>query len=143
MRDLFCRFPGCEVSAARCDIDHVRAWPFGPTHPSNLNCKCRHHHLMKTFYAGIGGWHETQHPDATVTFVSPSGKASTTHPGSRIFFPHWDVTTAQLDLPPPRTDLPPLNRGLMMPVRRRTRIADEAARIKTERARNERDIPPF
>ena len=47
MRDLFCRFPGCDVPAERCDIDHARPWPFGPTHASNLTCKCRHHHLMK------------------------------------------------------------------------------------------------
>jgi hypothetical protein len=49
-RDLFCRFPGCPVTADRCDLDHVRPWPWGPTHASNLNCKCRPHHLMKTFW---------------------------------------------------------------------------------------------
>ena len=27
MRDLFCRFPGCDVPADRCDIDHARPWP--------------------------------------------------------------------------------------------------------------------
>jgi hypothetical protein len=48
MRDLFCRFPGCPVSADRCDIDHVRPWPWGPTHPSNLNCKCRKQYKNKT-----------------------------------------------------------------------------------------------
>ena len=31
----------------------------------------------------------------------------------------------------------------MMPRRKRTRAADIAARIKTERALNETDIPPF
>ncbi|MGE4028422.1 DUF222 domain-containing protein [Mycolicibacterium sp.] len=46
-RDMFCRFPGCDVPAARCDIDHVIPWPYGPTHPSNLNCTCRTHHLGK------------------------------------------------------------------------------------------------
>jgi hypothetical protein len=143
MRDLWCRFPGCTVPAERCDIDHVRPWPLGPTHASNLNCKCRHNHLMKTFYPGIGGWSETQLPDATVIWTSPTGKTYTTHPGSRIFFPHWDITTAQLDLPPPNDHPPPPHRGLMMPRRQRTRAADEATRIKAERAHNERDIPPF
>ncbi len=45
MRDLFCRFPGCTVAADRCDLDHARPWPWGPTHASNLNCKCRKHHI--------------------------------------------------------------------------------------------------
>ena len=65
MRDLFCRFPGCDVPADRCDIDHARPWPWGPTHASNLNCKCRQHHLMKTFWTGIGGWSDQQLPDGT------------------------------------------------------------------------------
>jgi hypothetical protein len=50
-RDLCCRFPGCEVPAEFCDLDHSIPWASGgPTHPSNLNCKCRAHHLLKTFW---------------------------------------------------------------------------------------------
>ena len=142
-RDLFCRFPGCDVPADRCDIDHARPWPIGPTHASNLNCKCRQHHLMKTFWTGIGGWRDVQLPDATVIWSAPTGKTYTTKPGSRLFFPHWNTTTAEL---PPTTGPPPAttgDRGQMMPRRHRTRAADVAARIKTERALNETDIPPF
>jgi hypothetical protein len=40
-RDLTCRFPGCDRPAEFCDVDHTVAWPFGPTHPSNLKCLCR------------------------------------------------------------------------------------------------------
>ena len=144
MRDLFCRFPGCDVPADRCDIDHARPWPLGPTHASNLNCKCRKHHLMKTFWTGIGGWKDIQLPDGSLIWTSPSGRTYTTKPGSRIFFPTWIVTTAEL--PPPQTDQPPVtprDRGLMMPRRQRSRAADQAARIKAERALNELDIPPF
>ncbi len=142
MRDMFCRFPGCNVAADYCDIDHARPWPWGPTHPSNLNCKCRKHHLMKTFWTGIGGWADIQLPDGTLIWTSPSGRTYTTHPGSRIFFPSWDVTTA--DLPPPTTNPPTArDRGLMMPRRKRTRTADQTARIKAERALNQLDIPPF
>ncbi len=144
MRDLFCRFPGCDVAAEFCDIDHVRPWPWGPTHASNLSCKCRHHHLMTTFWTGIGGWGDIQLPDGTLVWTSPSGKKYTTHPGSRIFFPNWDVTTAAL--PPPPEDLPPstpADRGLMMPRRKRTRTAEDAARIKAERALNQSDTAPF
>jgi hypothetical protein len=39
-------------------------------------------------------------PDGTLIWTSPSGKKYTTHPGSRIFFPDWDVTTAALPHPP-------------------------------------------
>lgn len=131
MRDLHCRAPGCNMPADRGDIDHTIPYPFGTTHASNLKCLCRKHHLMKTF----GGWDDTQLPDGTVIWTSPSGRKYTTQPGSRIFFPTWDTTTA--DLPPP-AGLPPTthDRGVMMPLRRRSRAADHAARIKAERARN-------
>jgi hypothetical protein len=143
MRDLFCRFPGCDVPADRCDLDHARPWPYGPTHASNLNCKCRLHHLMKTFWIGVGGWSDQQRPDGTVIWTAPSGATFTTQPGSRLLFPAWNVTTAEL--PAPETKPPPDGqyRGLMMPRRKRTRAADIAAAIQAERALNERDIPPF
>lgn len=90
---------------------------------------------MKTFYTGDGGWGDVQLPDATVIWTSPSGRKYTTKPGSRLFFPNWDTTTA--DLPPPSTIAPmTAMRGAMMPKRRRTRAADEAARIRAERAAN-------
>ena len=94
MRDLFCRFVGCDVPADRCDIDHTIPYPIGPTHASNLKCLCRKNHLMKTF----DGWQDVQLPDGTVIWVSPSGRKYTTKPGSRLFFETWDTTTA--DLPP-------------------------------------------
>ncbi|HKV17400.1 MAG TPA: HNH endonuclease signature motif containing protein, partial [Mycobacterium sp.] len=131
------------VPADRCDIDHVTPWPYGLTHASNLNCKCRGHHLLKTFWTGVGGWADQQLPDGTVVWTAPSGKTYTTQPGCRLFFPDWDVTTAEL--PPPEAIPPPqaARRGLMMPLRKRSRAADLAAAIKAERALNQRDIPPF
>ncbi|MDR3661295.1 MAG: DUF222 domain-containing protein [Mycobacterium sp.] len=45
-RDLTCRFPDCDRPAERCDIDHTIPYPAGPTHPSNLKCLCRFHHLL-------------------------------------------------------------------------------------------------
>ncbi|MEH0147180.1 HNH endonuclease signature motif containing protein [Corynebacterium sp. Q4381] len=48
-RDGFCIFPGCEVEAERCQLDH--RIPFddgGETAPSNLFCLCQKHHNMKT-----------------------------------------------------------------------------------------------
>ncbi len=135
-RDLFCRAPGCDVPADRCDIDHTIPYPIGPTHASNLKCLCRKNHLMKTF----DGWHDVQLPDGTVIWTSPSGRRYTTKPGSRLFFENWDTTTA--DLPPPPL-LRPTDavRDLMMPKRRRTRAAENCARIKAERARNATPAP--
>ncbi|MCK0175693.1 HNH endonuclease signature motif containing protein [Mycolicibacterium sp. F2034L] len=130
-RDLFCRFPGCDVPAARCDIDHVVPWPYGPTHASNLHCKCRTHHLGKTFW---DGWSNQQHPDGTIIWTTPAGKRYTTTPGSRLFFPHWNTTTAQL--PPLAKPPPDPGRTAKMPKRRRTRAAENTARIKAQRAHN-------
>ncbi|KWX67842.1 HNH endonuclease signature motif containing protein [Mycobacterium sp. NAZ190054] len=133
-RDLFCRFPGCDVPAERCDIDHVVPYPYGPTHASNMNCKCRSHHLMKTFWGGPNGWRDEQLPDGTVIWTTPAGQTYTTTPGSRLFFPAWNTTTAEL---PPMTQPPPgSGRDVQMPRRRRTRAADRAARIKAERDDN-------
>ena len=72
----------------------------------------------------------------------PVAATYTTHPGSRLFYPSWNVTTAEL----PPTSKPPPDaeyHGLMMPRRKRTRAADLAAAIKAERELNRRDIPPF
>ncbi|OBF42266.1 hypothetical protein A5724_00630 [Mycobacterium sp. ACS1612] len=136
MRDLYCRAPGCDVPADRCDIDHTIPHPIGPTHASNLKCLCRTNHLMKTF----GGWRDIQLPDGTVIWISPSGRKYITKPGSRLFFETWDITTA--DLPPPSIVVPNTgDRGLMMPRRRRTRAAEYAAWVKAERARNQASAP--
>ncbi|MCV7129714.1 HNH endonuclease signature motif containing protein, partial [Mycolicibacterium vanbaalenii] len=130
-RDLFCRYPGCDVPAEHCDLDHVVPYPYGPTHPSNLNCKRRTHHLGKTF---AEGWQEQQLPDGTVLWTTPAGQRCTTVPGSWLFFPGWDTTTAEL---PPMAQPPPdPDRLAKMPKRRRTRAADQAARIKVEREHN-------
>ncbi len=142
LRDMFCRFPGCDVPADRSDIDHARPWPLGPTHASNLNCKCRKHHLMKTFWTGVGGWKDIQLPD---------GPSSGPHPAARPTPPSPAAACSSLPgtSPPPtyhhpRLDVPPAgDRGLMMPRRQRTRAADQAARIKAERELNRLDIPPF
>jgi hypothetical protein len=157
-RDLWCRFPGCEVAAEFCDIDHSIPWIRGGlTHPSNLNCKCRAHHLLKTFWCGDGGWAEQQHPDGSIVFTSPSGRRYTTTPGGALFFPQLATPTETLTaetLPPetftaavrPTDDSPP-GRTLMMPTRQRTRAAERAARIAWERGLNEArwaaDPPPF
>jgi hypothetical protein len=46
-RDRTCRYPGCAVPAARCDLDHVVPFPHGPTAAANLVPLCRRHHRFK------------------------------------------------------------------------------------------------
>lgn len=135
-RDLTCRFPGCDAPAEQCDIDHAIAYPAGPTHPSNLRCLCRKHHLLRTFWTGADGWADRQSPDGSIVWTAPTGRTYVTHPGSRFFLPAWNVTTAELCLPTPSAS-PPENRSLMMPRRQRTRAADRAQRIKNRRAQHD------
>lgn len=138
LRDLTCRFPGCDQPAEVCDIDHTVAFPLGPTHPSNLKLLCRHHHLLKTFYTGLGGWADCQLPDGTVKWTAPTGHTYTTKPGGALFFPALGTPTGELVLP--ASTPPHEKRGLMMPTRRRTRAAERATRIAHERAINEARI---
>ena len=135
-RDLTCRFPGCDAPAEVCDIDHAIAYPLGATHPSNLRCLCRKHHLLRTFWTGEDGWHDRQLPDGTIIWTAPTGRTYTTQPGARMYFAEWDTTTAAL--PPVHCSASvPAGRSLLMPRRRRTRAADRAQRIKNRRAQND------
>ncbi len=135
-RDLTCRFPGCDAPAEDCDIDHGVAYPAGPTHPSNLRCLCRKHHLLRTFWNGKDGWRDTQSPDGTIVWTAPTGHTYVTHPGARLYFPGFEVTTGPL-APVEAGALTSADRSLRMPRRRRTREADRAQRIKSRRTKND------
>jgi hypothetical protein len=129
-RDLMCRFPNCDVPAAFCDLDHVVPHgDGGPTHGSTLNAKCRHHHLMKTFRPG---WSDVQYPDGTVVWTTPSGRKYTTKPGSSLFFPAVNTTTAPIATGTARPNSP--DKLQMMPKRKRSRAKERAYRINAERA---------
>ena len=145
-RDLTCRFPGCSHPAQKCDYDHTVPWPQGRTHPSDLKAYCRHHHLLKTFWGGPGGWNDVQYPDGTIEFTSPSGRRYTTTPLGPSFFPRLATPTGDHQ---PRGAPPPDSpaKTWAMPRRRRSRAADKAARIAQERAVNRAIMnahaPPF
>jgi hypothetical protein len=132
-RDITCRFPGCRVPAERCDIDHVVPYPMGPTHPSNLVCLCRKHHLLKTFW--VDDWALSLASDGTAIWTSPTGKRYITHPGCRCLFPAWNTDTGQLPTPP-ELAAARSGCGLAMPARTQTRVEQRAQRIKAERAQN-------
>lgn len=144
-RDLTCRFPNCDRHAEVCDIDHTIPYPAGPTHPSNLKCLCRKHHLLKTFWTA---WRDVQLPDGTVIWTSPTGQTYTTRPGSRLLFPALCAPTGDF-ITVSTVDPPSSDRFLKMPKRQRTREQDRAQRIDAERALNDAHVaernqpPPF
>ncbi|ORV65263.1 hypothetical protein AWC03_02620 [Mycobacterium europaeum] len=132
-RDLTCRAPGCDRPAADCDIDHTIPYAEGGlTHPSNLKCLCRQHHLLKTFW----GWHDEQLPDGTVIWRLPDGHSYVTTPGSALLFPGLCAPTGDVPAPTPRERSG--ERTARMPRRTRTRAQHRARRIATERHRNRR-----
>ncbi|MFO6504699.1 HNH endonuclease signature motif containing protein [Corynebacterium freneyi] len=95
-RDGQCRFPGCDVPAHRCQIDHVV--DYDPTHATNgdgdgdgsgdgdgggggggyglgvtatwnLQCLCQRHHNLKT----SRHWRAVMHADGSVTWIDHAG----------------------------------------------------------------------
>ncbi len=133
-RDLTCRWPGCDVPATRCDLDHTTPYAEGgPTHAGNIKCYCRTHHLLKTFW----GWTEQQLADGTLILTSPAGDTHVTTPGSALLFP--SLCHAVGGMPAPETPTPDdycADRAAMMPRRRRTRAQDRAHRVTAERCHN-------
>ncbi len=75
-RDQHCRFPGCSMPAANCELDHVVAWPLGETSPADLHCLCKHHHRAKH----ETGWRVSMTPDGVCSWTSPSGRTYRTRP---------------------------------------------------------------
>ncbi|GAB3098472.1 DUF222 domain-containing protein [Isoptericola nanjingensis] len=101
-RDVTCTFPGCRVSAASSDLDHVD--PYDPasdaaqTHGDNLHVLCRTHHRAKT----VGGWQVVRHPDGgRTTWVAPTGHRFARDP----------VSQDPRVVARPRPERPPRDRG--------------------------------
>ena len=134
-RDLTCRFPGCDVPAWCCELDHtIPHAQGGKTHAANIKCYCKLHHLLKTFWS----WHEQQLADGTLILTSPGGNTHVTTPGSALLFP--SLCYAVGGIPTPQTDPPPedycTNRAARMPKRHRTRTKARQYRVATERRAN-------
>ena len=76
LRDGHCVFPGCQVDARSCDLDHIDPYidpgeggPPGQTRPDNLACLCRRHHRAKT----LGRWRYTRTPNGSYLWRGPYG----------------------------------------------------------------------
>jgi len=78
-RDRHCRFPGCDLPAAGCEVHHIQHRKDGGRHAlTNLALLCRFHHLIAIHR---WGWQFTLHPDGTTTATSPDGsKTLHSHP---------------------------------------------------------------
>ena len=71
-----CTSYDCARAAYRCDLDHDRPWPRGPTAAHNLCPRCRRHHELKT----RGLLHTRLHRDGSVTTTTLLGLRVTTRP---------------------------------------------------------------
>jgi len=131
-RDLTCRWPGCDAPAERCDFDHTVPYPQVPTHACGGKLYCRIHHLIKTFYTGIGGWTDQQMPGGTIILTAPTGHTYTTEPHGASMFPTLAQPTGELEIQP-ALDPPDTDRSAMMPRRKQTREQDRRDRINAER----------
>jgi hypothetical protein len=77
VRDMGCRFPGCDARVAHLDGHHItRFGPDGPTALTNLVALCSGHHGI----VHRDGWTTTAHDDGTVTFHRPDGTTLTSPP---------------------------------------------------------------
>lgn len=70
LRDRYCCGPGC--ASTRCERDHLKPYPQGPTSAANLALESpRCHH------AKHAGWTLVKHPDGSSTWTSPLGRTYT------------------------------------------------------------------
>ncbi len=87
-RDRHCRFPGCPHERF-VQAHHVRPWkPGGQTDLDNLALLCRAHHTLMH----STGWTMSGDANAELTFHSPEGRVSTSHP-SPLWGPIGTVRT--------------------------------------------------
>ncbi|MFD3446979.1 DUF222 domain-containing protein [Microbacteriaceae bacterium 4G12] len=84
VRDETCRFPGCNRSAGRADVDHVTDWQYGGgTDYGNLVHLCRSHHRVKHHT----GWSSRSAGGGRVRWLAPSGREYETEPATHIATP--------------------------------------------------------
>ena len=88
-RDGRCRFPVCNRSPKRTEIDHTFDWEYGgKTRPDNLECLCKGDHLLKH----QTDWTVRQKAPGILEWTSPLGRVITD-------FPDADIPGSTLDAP--------------------------------------------
>jgi hypothetical protein len=80
LRDLGCRFPGCDRPGEWCEGHHIQHWEDGgPTCLSNLVLFCsKHHHLVH-----LRGWHVKRLDTGRLEVTRPDGTLRTSDPPVR------------------------------------------------------------
>jgi hypothetical protein len=84
VRDRHCRFPGCFLAPAVCQVHHLRhREDGGATSLGNCALVCRFHHLIVIHR---WQWRLALHPDGTTTAISPDGRVLHSHspPGQAV-----------------------------------------------------------
>jgi hypothetical protein len=105
LRDRRCRFPGCRARPRRCDLDHTRPWPGGPTSHTNLCALCEHHHRLSH---QAPGWSLRPAADGGLAWHAPGGEVVTTFPprfGADDDLPAGPPTAASQPHPPRAADV--------------------------------------
>jgi hypothetical protein len=97
-RDQYCVFPGCNVPATKCDLDHRVPFPTGATSVDNLAAICRHHHRMKH----RAGWTVRRRVDGAHVWISPQEREYLNPP-----IPLGSPAPEPVVQPAPRDDTPP------------------------------------
>lgn len=140
-RDGYCVFPGCNLPAWRCDLDHVDEFDHthpelgGQTCPGNGNAKCRFHHLFKTFSRWIDDQFIDSDGRTCTEFTSPHGITARGR-NNESLFPGLRAIRFQKPRKPPDPQEPRPTASGAGPQRSRTRTADKHARRRRERERN-------
>ena len=70
VRDHTCVFPHCTLPAVNTDMEHVIAYPEGPTETGNIAPVCRRHHRAKTHL----GWDYQVLGPGIYLWTSPQGE---------------------------------------------------------------------
>lgn len=82
-RDGRCRYPSCNRSAARSDIDHTIPYSEGGrTEPGNLACLCPGHHTIKH----LPGWAVRQVSPGVLEWTTPHGVTVLDRPDTPVRF---------------------------------------------------------
>ena len=118
-RDGTCRAPGCQIPAARTDLDHSIEWTTtssgahggGPTAETNLVALHRGHHNLKT----SGFWDSDQSLDGTLCWTTATGRTVMTYP---YVYDHPDnlpIDTSRLEVRHGRRLARVINPGIPLP----------------------------
>jgi len=91
-RDGGCRFPGCQIPAEWCQVDHIHEWDAqtGPTNIDLLVLWCVYHHHYRhrpdVQLHGDANHLSIQLPDGTIVPLPPRGPTHT-HNGTKTSTP--------------------------------------------------------